>query len=677
MSNSFENLSPEERRLYEMLLAEKQRHKGATIPQTRSGEAVPNLMPVSSQPAPSVDCLHHLFEQQAAQTPDAIALVCEGQQLSYGELNRRANQFAHYLRERGVRPDTMVAMCLHRSAYLVVAMMGILKSGGAYVPLDPAYPEGRLELMMEDSGAPLLVTEKFFFSKMKASTESIICIDELTDELTKRSTANPELVTDHENLAYVIYTSGSTGKPKGVMISHAALANYINWAARAYMGDGQESFGLHSSPAVDLTVTSIFVPLVSGNRIVIYQNDDVADLIRKILRDNRVQLLKLTPTHLTLLAEALTGLDTRASKLRKIIVGGEDLKTSLAASINTAFGGRVQIFNEYGPTEGTVGCTIHQYDPEADLAHSVPIGTAIDNTAVFLLNQYGKPVPQGAAGELYLGGTGVGRGYLNRPELTAERFVPDPFSGESGGRLYRTGDLVRYLANGEIDFLGRVDRQVKIRGFRIELGEIEAVLGRFPGIRQAVVNVREDTPGDKRLVAYVVREEDSPPELDQLQSFAKEKLPAYMVPARLVLMKALPLTSGGKVDYKALPSPDSQAQPTNADFVAPRSELEKQIAAIWQKVLRLEKVGVHDNFFDLGGHSILMVQVFDELREVVRREMAMVELFEHPTINSLARHLTREQGALSGATVETQSAQVEKQREGKDRLRQQFRQRQR
>jgi amino acid adenylation domain-containing protein len=625
----------------------------------------------------SVYCLHHLFEQQVAQTPDAIALVCEGQQLSYGELNHRANQFAHYLRERGVRPDTMVAMCLRRSAYLVVAMMGILKSGGAYVPLDSAYLESRLELMMEDSGAPLLVTEKSFFSKMKASTESIICIDELTDELTKRSTANPELVTDHENLAYVIYTSGSTGKPKGVMISHASLANYINWATRAYMSDGQESFGLHSSPTVDLTVTSIFVPLVSGNRIVIYQNDDVADLIRKILRDNRVQLLKVTPTHLTLLAEALSGLDTRASKLRKIIVGGEDLKTSVAASINTAFGGRVQIFNEYGPTEGTVGCTIHQYDPEADRAQSVPIGTAIDNTAVFLLNQYGKPVPQGTAGELYLGGTGVGRGYLNRPELTAEKFVPDPFSGESGARLYRTGDLVRYLANGDIDFLGRVDRQVKIRGFRIELGEIEAVLGRFPGIRQAVVNVREDTPGDKRLVAYVVREEDSPPALDQLQSFAKEKLPAYMVPARLVLMKSLPLTSGGKVDYKGLPAPDSQAQPTNGDFVAPRSELEKQIAAIWQKVLRLEKVGINDNFFDLGGHSILMVQVFDELRQVVRGEIAMIELFEHPTINALARHLTREQETPAEATVETQSAQVEKQREGKDRVRQQFTQHQR
>ena len=621
-------------------------------------------------------CLHHLFEQQAAQTPDAIALVCEGQQLSYGELNRRANQFAHYLRERGVRPDTTVAMCLHRSAHLVVAMMGILKSGGAYVPFDPANPESRFELMMEDSGASLLVTEKSFFRQMKASTESIICIDELTDELTKRSTANPELVTDPENLAYVIYTSGSTGKPKGVMISHAALANYINWAARTYIGDGQESFGLHSSPAVDLTVTSIFVPLVSGNRIVIYQSDDVADLIGKILRDNRVQLLKLTPAHLTLLAGALTGLDTRASTLRTIIVGGEDLKTSLAASINTAFGGRVQIFNEYGPTETTVGCTIHQYDPEADRAHSVPIGTAIDNTAVFLLNQYGKPVPQGAAGQLYLGGTGVARGYLNRPELTAEKFVPDPFSGESGGRLYRTGDLVRSLANGEINFLGRVDRQVKIRGYRIELGEIEAVLGRVPGIRQAVVNVREDTPGDKQLVAYVVREEDSPPALDQLQSFAKEKLPAYMVPARLVLMDALPLTSGGKVDYKALPAPDSQAQPTTADFVAPRSELEKQIAAIWQRLLRLEKVGVNDNFFDLGGHSILMVQVFDELREVVPREMAMVELFEHPTINSLARHLTREQGASAGATAETQSAHVEKQREGKDRLRQQLRQHQ-
>src|ERR1043165_4795757 len=621
------------------------------------------------------NCLHHLFEQQAAQTPDAIALICEGEQLSYGELNRRANQFAHYLRERGVRPETIVAICLHRSAHLVVAMIGILKSGGAYLPLDPAYPESRLELMMEDSGALLLVTEKSFFSQMKTSTESIICIDELTDELTKRSTANPELGTDHENLAYVIYTSGSTGKPKGVMISHAALANYIKWAAKTYLDDGQESFGLHSSPAVDLTVTSIFVPLVSVNRIVIYQTDDVADLIRKFLRDNSVQLLKLTPAHLTLLAQALTGLDTRASNLRKIIVGGEDLKTSLAARINTAFGGRVQIFNEYGPTEVTVGGTIHQSHLEAGGAPPFPMGAAIDNTAVFLLSQSGKPVPQEVAGELYLGGTSVARGYLNRPELTAERFVPDQFSGERGGRLYRTGDLVRCLANGEIDFLGRVDRQVKIRGFRIELGEIEAVLGRFPGVRQAVVNVREDTPGDKRLLEYVVGEEDSPPALEQLQSFAKEKLPAYMVPARLLLMNALPLTSGGKVDYKALPSPDSQAQPANADFVAPRSELEKQIAAIWQRVLRLEKIGVHDNFFDLGGHSILMVQVFDELRKVVGPEMAMIELFEHPSINSLAKHLTRDNGAPAEASVETESAQVEKQREGKDRLRQQFRQR--
>jgi amino acid adenylation domain-containing protein len=639
--------------------------------------------PVADQTSNAVS-LHHLFEQQAARTPDAVALVFEGQSLSYGELNARSNQLAHHLRGLGVGLETPVGILSERGPEMIVGVLGILKAGGAYVPLDPEYPRERLAFMLADTRARIVLTQKRLAKGIGEHGVQAVALDADWEQIARESVENPSGEVNPTNAAYVIYTSGSTGKPKGVLVSHRNVLRLFESTRAWFNFDERDVWTLFHSYAFDFSVWEIWGALLHGGRLVIvpYLVSRTPETFYKLLAAERVTVLNQTPSAFNQLMAVDAAQNTPAElSLRLIIFGGEALNLQTLKGWFERHGDeRPRLVNMYGITETTVHVTYRPLSADdLDNAGRSVIGSPIGDLQTYVLNRELQPVPVGIPGELYVGGAGLARGYLNRPDLSAERFMPDPFSAQPGARLYKTGDLVRYLDGRDIEYLGRIDRQVKIRGFRIELGEIEAVLSSFPGVRQAVVSMREDTPGNRRLVAYVVSEEGSAPAPDQLQNFAKKKLPAYMVPAAMVALKSLPLTSSGKLDERALPPPETQAQDAKADFVPPRNELEKQIAVIWQKVLGVEKVGVHDNFFDLGGHSILMAQVFDEVRQVVRREVAMVELFEHSTISALARHLSREKGTPAGGAAPGANApeQGEKQREGKDRLRQQFRQRQR
>jgi amino acid adenylation domain-containing protein len=674
-----------EQQLNQVSLLTQAERAALTTAQSLVPSAATTATTATAEKWPTAASLHHLFAQQAARTPDAVALVFEGQQLSYGELNARANQLAHYLRGLGVGVETPVGILLERGPEMIVGLLGILKAGGAYVPLDPEYPRERLAFMLADTRARVVLTQQRLARGIGEHGVQVVAMDAHGEQIARESEENPSGEVLPANAAYVIYTSGSTGQPKGVLVTHQNVIRLFESTRAQFNFDEKDVWTLFHSYAFDFSVWELWGALLYGGRLVIvpYAVSRAPEAFHKLLAAERVTVLNQTPSAFNQLMradEAQSG--TPELSLRLIIFGGEALNLQTLTGWFERHGDEhPRLINMYGITETTVHVTSRPLSStDLENAGRSVIGAPIDDLQAYVLNRDLQPVPIGIPGELYVGGTGLARGYLNRPDLSAERFIPDPFSPQPGARLYKTGDLVRYLDERDMEYLGRIDRQVKIRGFRIELGEIEAVLGSFPGVRQAVVHVREDTPGNRRLVAYVVSDESSAPALDQLQSFVKKKLPAHMVPAALMAMKTLPLTSSGKLDYRALPAPETQAQEAKADFVSPRSELEKQIAAIWQKVLGVEKVGSLDNFFDLGGHSILMAQVFDQLRQVVHREVAMVELFEHPTISALARHLSRENGTPSGGAATTAAnaqEQGEKQREGKDRLRQQFRQRQR
>ena len=668
-----------EQKLKQVSLLTEAEHKALATARTTTAES--ETLPVIAQSSPATVCLHHLFEQQAARNPQAVALVFEGRPVTYAELNRRANQLAHYLRGLGVRAEVPVGMLMKRSVEMIVGVLGILKAGGAYVPLDPEYPKERLAFMLDDSRAALVLTQKDLAQGVREHGVQVVALDTDWKQIARESEENPSSGATPANAAYVIFTSGSTGKPKGVLCTHQNVLRLLEHTQAWYGFTEQDVWTLFHSYAFDFSVWEIWGALVYGGRLVVvpYLVSRSPEAFYKLLVAERVTVLNQTPSAFNQLIGADKAQNPAPElSLRLIIFGGETLNLQSLKGWFERYGDeRPKLINMYGITETTVFVT---YRPVSSAHLTITrdvIGRPINDLQVHILNEELQRVPIGVSGEMYVGGAGLARGYVNRPELTAERFIPDPFSREPGARLYKTGDLGRYLDQLNIEYLGRIDRQVKIRGHRIELGEIESVLSHCPGVQQAVIAVREDAPGDQRLVAYIVPEEGFTLALDQLQRFAKKELPAYMVPATMVLMKTLPLTSSGKVDYRALPPPDLQAQQASTDLVLPRNELEKQIAAIWQKVLGLERVGVHDNFYDLGGHSILMAQVFNEVCEIARQEVTMVELFEHPTISGLARHLSREQGAAAAATAGTPQAQMEKQREGKDRLRQQFRQRQR
>jgi amino acid adenylation domain-containing protein len=577
-------------------------------------------------PAPEA-CLHELFQEQAARTPEAVAISFEGSTYTYGELDRWSNQLAHYLLARGVGPDVLVGLCMDRGLDLVVGMLGILKAGGAYLPLDPAYPIERLTYMLNDAGVPVLVTQERLADELPSHGEFRVIVDTEANEIAQEPETPPQPGVIPANLAYAIYTSGSTGKPKGVLVEHRGVSNTMRGAIRDYdIKPGQKVLQF-ASASFDVSVLEIFTTLLGGGTLVLASKDDLLpgpDLVQ-LLRANRITTMMMTPSVLaTLPPEELPA-------LRTVVVGGEACSAELMGRWAT---GR-RFVNAYGPTETSINATSAQC---VEGSGRPPIGRAYPNVQVYALDRNLTPVPIGVTGELYVGGKGVGRGYLSSPELTAERFVPNPFSQTGGSRLYRTGDLVRYRPDGNLEFVGRVDTQVKLRGFRIELGEIESRLIKQPDLRAAAVVVREDVPGVKRLVAYVVPAEGRTPAMGALKEFLEESLPEYMVPSAFVEMEALPLTPNGKVDEKALPVPGRSVEQA-ASFVAPSNPVEEKLAGIWLELLGGEKVGIHDNFFDLGGNSLMAMQVSSRIREVLQVELPVRQLFETPTVAGLAQSI--------------------------------------
>ena len=589
--------------------------------------------------------VHGLFEEQAQKAPQSVAVELEGKRLTYGQLNERANRLARYLRKRGVGPEVLVGLCVERSLEMVVGLLGILKAGGAYLPLDPAYPGERLRFMLEDAGAQLVLTQQRLASSVPASAQRVQ-LDADWAQIARESGENPASQTSPENLAYVIYTSGSTGKPKGVEIEHGSIANHIRCAA--------DRFGLHpgeralqfASLSFDVATQEILATL-SGGATLVLRSEGMIDTVATFLA--RCREWKLTVLHLPtsywhelVAVSAAEGLRLPES-VRLMIVGGEKALPERFAQWHEIAGKRVQFFNAYGPTEATVAATLWEAGPDAAEAASsrVPIGQPISNLRTYVLDGRLRPVPIGVAGELHIGGAGLARGYRNRPDLTAERFIPDPYRG-GNERLYRTGDQVRFRPDGILEYLGRVDRQVKVRGFRVEPGEIESALLGIRGVREAVVRAHEDVAGEVRLVAYLVPD-SSGPSVSDLRRLLKLALPAHMVPASFVLLDALPKTPSGKLDPSALPAPEFVHPEVGNPYRGPRTPAEETLTEIWMKVLRVERVGVEDNFFELGGHSLLATQVISRIRSAFHVELPLRDLFVNPTIAGLALAIARKQ----------------------------------
>ncbi|HEY2964359.1 MAG TPA: amino acid adenylation domain-containing protein, partial [Pyrinomonadaceae bacterium] len=607
-------------RLSELPLLDEQEQQQMLVEWNRTQAEFPNRS------------LSELFEAQAESTPDQIALAFADEKLTYRELNERANRVGHYLRRQGVEPETLVGVLLERSINLIVTVVGISKAGGAYVPLDPNYPVERLSFMLEDTRAPLLITNERLADLVPTTATKVIRLDVEAEQISQESRENLPPAASSDHLVYVIYTSGSTGTPKGTLITHGGLVNYLSWAVQAYpLAEGNGS-PFHTSLSFDLTVTGIYPALLAGRAVEIVTEtpEGVTGLVTALRRGPNYSLIKLTPAHCQLVANELA--EQPAEQLsHSLVIGGENLLAEQAKWWREEQP-QIRLFNEYGPTETVVGCCVYEVQPETEWTGSVPIGRPIANTQHYIFDAKGQPAPVGVAGELYIGGAGVGRGYLNRPELTAERFVPDPFSAAPGARLYRTGDEARYRADGVIEYLGRLDQQVKVRGFRIELGEIEAVLSRHPNVREAVVVVRGEGE-EKRLFAYVCGELESA--ATELRNFLKQHLPEYMVPAAFVVLDKLPLSNSGKVDRKRLPAPETSRPSLAETYVEPRTEVERVLARIWSEVLSLEQVGIHDNFFELGGDSILSVQIVARAHQA-GLQLTANQVFYHQTIAGLA-----------------------------------------
>ena len=584
-----------------------------------------------------VACAHELFEAQAARTPEATALIAGNTSLTYAELSQRANQLANLLKSWGVGPDVLVALCVDRSAEMVIAILGIMKAGGAYVPLEPGDPLERLSIILEQTKAPVVLTTSAFADKLPAQFAQVLCLDSEWDLVVAASDSDVPREAHADNLAYVIYTSGSTGKPKGVMVTHRGLVNYLNWCVDAYRVTEGRGSPVHSPLTFDLTVTSLLSPLCAGRAVTLVREDlGGAALADSLSSEGGYSLVKITPAHLALLGHAIA--DGSACAWSNLMVVGGEALTSEMLTAWQQHAPATRIVNEYGPTETVVGCCVYEV-PTDDGLSRVPIGTPIANTQLHVLDAHLQPVPIGVAGQLYVGGFGLARGYLNAPELTADRFIPDPFSAAPGSRLYRTGDLVRYLRDGNLDFLGRLDHQVKLRGYRIELGEIESVLANHRSVREAVVIVREDIPGDRRLVAYVVAHDEHTCNATELREHARERLPEYMVPSAFVLLDALPLTTNGKLDRAALPPPDGERPNWGGEYVAPRTALEEVLEGVWAELLSVDRVGIHDNFFALGGHSLLATQLLARLLTLFKMELPLIAVFQSPTIAEFANEM--------------------------------------
>ena len=642
-------------------------------------------------------CIHQLFEARVEQTPDAVAVVFEDEQLTYRELNQRANQLARYLNKLGVKPEVLVGICVERSLEMIVGLLGILKAGGAYVPLDPAYPQERLTFMLSDSQVPVLLTQEKLVAELTEHQARVVYLDTDWETISQENEANLVSGVKSENLAYVIYTSGSTGKPKGVMALHGGLLNLVLWHQSAFEVIPSDRATQLAGTAFDASVWELWPYLAAGATIYLVELEILSSPV--VLRDWLVSK-EITITFVpTPLAEVLLSLEWSGNlALRIMLTGGDKLHQYPPSSIP------FKLVNNYGPTENIVVTTSGLVVSNREYKMSPSIGRPISNVQVYILDRHLRLVPIGVPGELHISGASLSKGYLNRPELTAQKFIPNPFwksevrghksetnsslrvedqsisdpantpsqtshlalETSIGSHLYKTGDLARYLPDGNIEFLGRIDSQVKIRGFRIELGEIEAALIAHPEIEDAAVIDREDKPGEKRLWAYFVSYPCSDnilyqkrvPTTSELRNFLKEKLPDYMVPSAFVMLEAMPLTPNGKVDRRALPAPESRPELEEA-YVMPQTEAERLIAAVWQEMLQLEKVGINDNFFSLGGHSLLVVKIQAKLNEIFEQKLSVIDLFKYPTIKTLAQYLSQKPtvGNLTIRQIDSRASQ--------------------
>ena len=692
-------------------------------------------------------CIHQFFEAQVELTPDKIAVVFESQQLTYFELNQKANQFARYLQSLGVTKETRVGICLERSEKMLIGLLGIFKAGGTYIPLDPAFPQERLKFMVEDSGVnflivdsgispltPLLVKERGIVEETSPLTPlldkergiveetspltplldkergiveetspltplldkerddkaqlyrgEVINLDTDWESIEKQSSENLAIQITPENLAYIIYTSGSTGKPKGVKIAHKSLVNCLeSMQQKPGMSENDVMLSV-TTLSFDIAALELYLPLISGATLVILSREIATDGIKltQNIERNQVTVMQATPATWRLLLTA----GWKGNRQLKILCGGEALDISIAEELVER---NKEVWNLYGPTEATIWSAIAEcrdviYNPskihQKDVIHNpskihqkdvmyyvsttVPIGKPINNTQFYILDDCLQPVPIGVPGQLYIGGTGLAKGYLNKPELTAEKFINNPFSStpSSPSNLYKTGDLVRYLPDGNLEYLGRIDYQVKLRGFRIELGEIESILMQHPDVTQAVVTLYKNND-DEKLIAYLVTSSDI--SQTQLRKFLQDKLPGYMIPSNYMMLEEFPLTPNRKIDRKALPLPE-KIRPDLDNFVIPKTKMEQEIAQIWQEVLQVEKIGIHDNFFDLGGHSLLMVKVHSKLREKFSRDVSLVEMFRHPTISALVTYFSNTSNKEQPDNSSSRNEQIST---GKERLKQ-------
>ena len=579
-------------------------------------------------------CVHELFEQQAARCPGEMAVVFEGNAITYGELDQRANQVAHQLKDLGVGPEMPVGICTERSVEMIIGVLGILKSGGAYVPLDPAYPVKRLSFMLEDSGARVLLFQNSLAHDFSRSGCELIPLESAGQGFPEEP---PTGGSEPGNLAYVMYTSGSTGKPKGVEITHRNVVGLLHsfqpLAGERRIGTNVATFSF------DTSVEEIFANLCYGGTLHIIRPELSADARRfaRYLIDHNINFCYVVPDLIEQLAAELAPFRDGV-KLRCLVTGLAPKRQSVLQKLRDVFP-HLRILNAYGPTEVTYGATAFEFQTATDPDRDVPIGRPFANYPVYIVDEALQPVPIGVAGELLIGGVGVARGYRNRPELTAERFTPDPFGDEPGARLYRTGDLTRYLPDGNIEFLGRIDSQLKIRGFRIEPGEIEATLVEYDGIDRAIVIAVESPAGDRRLVAYVVSDGGATISTPSLRAFIRDRLPAHMVPAVFVYLDALPLMTNGKLDRKALPAPDLSREDLETECILPRTPLEESVAGMWSEILGIEQLGVHDNFFDLGGHSLLAMRLVARVRQELQVELPLRDVFEAPTVAGLVKRL--------------------------------------
>jgi amino acid adenylation domain-containing protein len=596
---------------------------------------------------PQDECIHQRVAAQVAKSPDATAVVFETQQLTYRELDQKANQLAHYLQSLGVGPDVLVGICCDRSPSMIIGVLGILKAGGAYVPLDPAYPQERLAFMLEDANVAVLLTQAQLQANLPQTQARVVCLDTdwSTIQTVNAGDQAPKSGVTAEHLAYIIYTSGSTGKPKGVQIQHRSAVNLLSSIQNQPGLTAQDTLLSVTTLSFDIAVSEVFLPLIVGARLVLVSREVASDGMQLLKAMNESGATFMQPTPATW--RMLLSVGWQGNPNLKMISTGEALPRDLADQLLPK--GK-ELWNLYGPTETTIWSA--GYRIEAD-HKPITIGCPIANTQLYILDQQLQPVPIGVPGELHIGGAGLARGYLNRPELTAEKFIPNPFSTEPKARLYKTGDLARWLPTGEVECLGRIDHQVKVRGYRIELGEIEATLLQHQAVEEAAVIVREDQPGERVLVSYFVPTtgtvEDAYQAIPELRQFLKSRLPDFMVPPLFMPLAAMPLTPNGKVDRKALPKPDAIRRELEANYIAPRNELEQQIADIWTQILNLEKVGIHDNFFELGGYSLLAIQVVSRLRQALQVEILLPILFEVPTVADLARRIETMRWALKGA----------------------------